>query len=202
MAAGLRCWGRFREVAARPHFSPSEEAASARLAFFPAGRTSQRFLPHLGEACIRSGRSLSRKTEVVAQAVEGSARAGGRIRAPKSAVSRALFAKMVSGNRLPDGVTRAVKVSWAFLLRGQLDCLPPSGQLPRGIWEGIQVSIPRLRLECGRGRTQYRYTAGNTWRAAQGCSRKCICEKYLAGSSEIRPPAAVSPNIIFMGARL
>ena len=54
LAAGIRCWGAFRDLMGRPHFLSTEEAVLAWPARFPAGRTFLQYLPHLEKACFRA----------------------------------------------------------------------------------------------------------------------------------------------------
>ena len=53
-AAGIRCWGRFCDVATRPHFRPTEEGVLARSSFFGAGRSFKIYVARLEKACFFS----------------------------------------------------------------------------------------------------------------------------------------------------
>ena len=80
------------------------------------------YLPHLEKACVLVGRNLSWKTKAVVQAARGLAKAGDRIHEPKPAVSRALFAKMISRFPIHDTMIQAIWISWLFLLRVPSEC--------------------------------------------------------------------------------
>ena len=130
-------------------FSPSGEAALARSAYFPSGRTSKQYPPRLAKECILLGRSLGWRTEAVSGGARELARSGDRIHSPQPAVSRGLLME-----------TRWPTYSYKrYLFRAQSECLSlekmyenpaPKAPAVRGTWGGhIAIKLNRRQHVAG-----------------------------------------------------
>ena len=119
VAAGIRWRGTLRDMRGKPHLPPTEEAVFFWSAYFPAGRTSQQYPPHLGKSCLLLGCDPNCQTKAVAKAARGLAKAGDKARAPKPAVAQRLFGKILLSSGLADEFTEALWASWSFSLRVQ-----------------------------------------------------------------------------------
>ena len=99
-AAGIRCWGRFCDVAARPRIPPTEEGALARSSFFGAGRSFKIYVKRLEKACLLLGVGASWKSKAVAAAGSGLSKAGARSFSPRPAISRSQLCDLVMARSL------------------------------------------------------------------------------------------------------
>ena len=188
VASGVTCWGDFCELAGRELLPPSGEAASEWPAYFSAGRASQQYLPHLQKACVFLGCSLEWKSEAVARAARGLARAGGRIHVPKPVAARSLFGKITSRNLTSETSARAVWVSWMCPLRVQSRCPRLARQLPRGMMDEKSALGPPAAIGLEKGYLAIKPRRRKHVAGASRMGRKCICQKYPDGSPEVHAP--------------
>ena len=123
-AAGIRCWGCFCDVTARPRFPPTEEGVLAWSSFFGAGRSFKIYVAHLEKACLLLGVDASWKSKAVATAGHGLSKAGDRSFSPRPAISRSQLCELVMSRSLQDDLALIALIGWSFLLRIPSECLP------------------------------------------------------------------------------
>ena len=123
-AAGIRCWGFSCEVAARPHFPPTEGGVLARSSFFGAGGSFKIYVAHLEKARLPLGVDASWKSKAVATAGHGLSRAGDRSFPPRPAISGSLLCELVMSRPPQDDLALISLIGWPFLIRIPSECLP------------------------------------------------------------------------------
>ena len=135
-------------------------------------------LPHLERACMMLGYGLGRKTRAVIQAPKGLARAGGRIRGTKPAVSESFFVKISSRNSLSDAFVQAVWASWLFLLRVLSDCLILKKRSPGERMDPDSVLASPAVIGLERGAPVIKLHRRKHMAGGSRMIRRCICDKY------------------------
>ena len=129
-AAGIRLWGASFDLRGIPHFSPTKEAVLAWPAYFSAGGTFQRFLPHSVKACLFLVCGLRWGPIAASQASRSLAKGGDAVCAPRPAATGRLFREILRYSGLSDEFMQALRATLAFPPGVQSECSPLVRRLP------------------------------------------------------------------------